>query len=153
MAGVIGAEFLGDHVRIDMSAAAQPQAEPDADGRRRGRSRVHCVNTGVPHAVVFVDDLEILDVHGLGAGCAITTRLRPERHQCNFVQSPDRSISIRTYERGVEDETLACGTGMVACALIFHVLTGAACPIEVEVQGGDTLEIGFEKTGDQASKT
>ena len=67
----------------------------------------------------------------------------------NFVKllAPDH-IAIRTYERGVEDETLACGTGMVACALIHNLLTGAESPVKVDVEGGDTLSIGFEKTGD-----
>ena len=55
-------------------------------------------------------------------------------------------------ERGVEDETLACGTGMVACALIHHLLTGATSPIKVDVEGGDTLEIGFEKNSEQEFK-
>ncbi len=57
------------------------------------------------------------------------------------------SIAIRTYERGVEDETLACGTGMVACALIAHELHGFASPVSVLVKGGDTLQVGFEKSG------
>ena len=48
----------------------------------------------------------------------------------------------------MEGETLACGTGMVACALMHHLLTGAPSPIHVDVKGGDTLDIGFEKTGD-----
>ena len=52
----------------------------------------------------------------------------------------------------MEDETHACGTGMVASALVHHLLTGAASPIKVDVEGGDTLEIGFEKTGDQTFK-
>jgi len=56
-------------------------------------------------------------------------------------------IAVRTYERGVEDETLACGTGMVACALLHHLLTGAPSPVKVDVEGGDTLEIGFEAAG------
>ena len=55
-------------------------------------------------------------------------------------------------ERGVEGETLACGTGMVACALIHHELTGIGSPVSVLVKGGDTLEIGFEKDGDEAFK-
>ena len=52
----------------------------------------------------------------------------------------------------MEDETLACGTGMVASALVHHLLTGAPSPIKVDVEGGDTLEIGFEKTADQTFK-
>jgi diaminopimelate epimerase len=52
----------------------------------------------------------------------------------------------------VEDETLACGTGMVACSLVHHILTGAPSPVRVTVAGGDTLEIGFEKTGERSFK-
>jgi diaminopimelate epimerase len=72
----------------------------------------------------------------------------PKGTNANFAQvlAPGH-IAIRTYERGVEDETLACGTGMVACALIHHELTGAPSPIRVRVAGGDTLEIGFTGTG------
>jgi diaminopimelate epimerase len=54
------------------------------------------------------------------------------------------SLAIRTYERGVEDETLACGTGVVAAALIHHHLTGTPSPINVTVRGGDTMEVTFE---------
>jgi diaminopimelate epimerase len=54
------------------------------------------------------------------------------------------SLAIRTYERGVEDETLACGTGVVASALIHHLLSKTPSPISVKVRGGDTLEVGFE---------
>jgi diaminopimelate epimerase len=72
----------------------------------------------------------------------------PKGTNANFVKilGPG-SIAIRTYERGVEDETLACGTGMVACALIYHELHQHGAPISVLVKGGDTLRIGFEKTG------
>ena len=61
---------------------------------------------------------------------------------------PD-SIAIRTYERGVEDETLACGTGMVANAIVHNQLTGAEPPIRVRVAGGDELLVDFERDGDQ----
>ena len=61
----------------------------------------------------------------------------------------DRQIAIRTYERGVEDETLACGTGVVASALIFAALKNMSGPIGVLVRGGNELQVGFEKAGDQ----
>ena len=57
-------------------------------------------------------------------------------------------LSIRTYERGVENETLACGTGMAACAIIHHQLEGAASPIRITVAGGETLAHGFDSLGD-----
>ena len=108
---------------------------------------VHSVNTGVPHAVVFVEDLENVPVREWGAALRYHEAFQPKGTNANFakVLAAD-SIAIRTYERGVEDETLACGTGMVACALIHHELTGAASPISVLVKGGDTLRIGFTES-------
>jgi len=146
LAGMISAEFEGDQVRINMSAP---------HGLNLGQSLevageqlvVHSVNTGVPHAVVFVDDLDAVDVRKLGAGLRYHEAFAPKGTNANFVKVLGQSsISIRTYERGVEDETLACGTGMVACGLIHHELNGAASPVSVKVKGGDTLRIGFEES-------
>jgi diaminopimelate epimerase len=103
----------------------------------------------VPHAVSFVDDLENFDVVKNGAAIRYHERFSPKGTNANFakVLAPDH-IAIRTYERGVEGETLACGTGMCAAALIHNLLTDAPSPIKVDVAGGDTLEIGFERTGE-----
>jgi diaminopimelate epimerase len=147
LAGVIGAEFDGAQVRINMS-------EPHSLKLNQSLNvvdttlQVHSVNTGVPHAVVFVDDLEKVDVLGLGAGLRYHEAFAPKGSNANFVKVlGPASIAIRTYERGVEGETLACGTGMVACALIYHELHHVSGPISVLVKGGDTLRIGFEKHG------
>lgn len=146
LAGIISAEFEGDQVRINMSAPHSlklAQSLPVAGETLT----VHSVNTGVPHAVVFVDDLENVPVCEWGAGLRYHEAFKPKGTNANFakVLAPG-SISIRTYERGVEGETLACGTGMVACALIHHELTGAPSPVTVLVKGGDTLRIGFTET-------
>jgi diaminopimelate epimerase len=143
---MISAEFENGQVRINMSAPFDLklyQTLPVA-----GESlTVHSLNTGVPHAVVFFDDVDSVDVRKLGAGLRYHEAFAPKGTNANFVQTlAPNSIRIRTYERGVEDETLACGTGMVACALIHHELTGAPSPIQVKVQGGDTLAVGFEET-------
>jgi diaminopimelate epimerase len=61
----------------------------------------------------------------------------------------ERQISIRTYERGVENETLACGTGVVASALIFAAIKNVGGPVGVLVRGGNELQVGFEKAGEQ----
>jgi diaminopimelate epimerase len=146
-AGVISAKFFGDIVQVQMSEphAVHLREAVEAAGEK---VTVHSVNTGVPHAVVFVDDLETTDVRRLGAALRYHPHFAPKGTNANFVQQLDpQTISIRTYERGVEDETLACGTGMVACALIYHELTTAAAPIQVRVRGGDTLEIGFRHEG------
>jgi diaminopimelate epimerase len=143
LAGMISAEFEGEQVRINMSAPHSLQLSQELEVAGQMLT-VHSVNTGVPHAVVFVEDLEGVDVCKLGAGLRYHEAFKPKGTNANFVQvlAPG-SISIRTYERGVEGETLACGTGMVACGLIQHELQGTPSPVAVKVKGGDTLSIGF----------
>ena len=107
---------------------------------------VHSVNTGVPHAVVMVDDIEEVAVARLGSAIRFHQHFAPKGTNANFIKAIDaRTIAIRTYERGVEAETLACGTGVVASAIVFHELTGAQSPVGVRVRGGDLLEVAFEK--------
>jgi diaminopimelate epimerase len=147
MAGVITAKFIGDLVQIQMSEPHSLRLNEALDVAGEKKT-VHSVNTGVPHAVIFVDDLETVDVLKLGAGLRYHPHFGPKGTNANFArQAGPQAIAIRTYERGVEGETLACGTGMVACALIFHELTGAASPVQVQVRGGDTLQIAFEQDG------
>lgn len=148
IAGILAAEIVDDDIRIAMSEPKDLQLEtgveiPGLDATLR------FVNTGVPHVVAFVDDLAAVDVVKHGAAIRYHEAFAPAGTNANFatVLSPGH-IVIRTYERGVEDETLACGTGMVACALMHHLLTGAPSPVKVDVKGGDTLEIGFEKIGE-----
>ena len=147
-AGVITAKFFGEIVQIQMSEPHSLRRN-DALDVAGEKLTVHSLNTGVPHAVVFVENLADTDIRKLGAALRYHPHFAPKGTNANFVQKVGpQAISIRTYERGVEDETLACGTGMVACALIFHELDGAASPVQVKVRGGDTLEIAFEKDGD-----
>ncbi len=148
IAGTLTAEIIGDNVRIEMSDPIDlemntPCTIPELD------SAIHSINTGVPHAVAFVDDLKNLDVVRHGAAIRYHQHFSPNGTNANFAQvlSPNH-IALRTYERGVEGETLACGTGMCAAALIHHLLTDAPSPILVDVAGGDTLEIGFKKNAD-----
>lgn len=151
IAGILAAEMIGENVRLAMSDPLDLVMERSTrvDGLD---AAIHSVNTGVPHAVAFMDRPDALEELGvLTHGRAIRQHedFAPAGTNANFaaVIEPGH-IAIRTYERGVEDETLACGTGMVACALVHHLLTDAQSPIQVDVAGGDTLEIGFEKTED-----
>ncbi len=148
IAGTLTAEMIDSNVRIAMSDPFDLDLYADCKIDSLGAD-VHVLNTGVPHAVAFVDDLENLDVLKNGAAVRYHERFAPNGTNANFAKilAPDH-IAIRTYERGVEGETLACGTGMCAAALIHNLLTDAPSPIKVDVAGGDTLEIGFERTGE-----
>jgi diaminopimelate epimerase len=152
IAGTLAAEMVDDNVRIAMSVPKDLKLETSAKIPGLDAT-IHFINTGVPHAVAFVpggDFFEELDVYNHGQAIRQHAAFAPAGTNANFatVIAPGH-IEIRTYERGVEDETLACGTGMVASALIHHLLTGAPSPIKVVVAGGDTLEIGFTKQGEQ----
>lgn len=150
IAGMLTAEMIGEDVRIAMSDPFDLDLNTNCEIESLGAA-IHFINTGVPHAVAFVDDLENLDVVKHGATIRYHERFSPKGTNANFakVLAPDH-IAIRTYERGVEDETLACGTGMCAAALIHSLLTDAPSPVKVDVAGGDTLEIGFERTGESS---
>lgn len=149
IAGTLAAEIVDEDIRIAMSDPVDLELDSGAsvDGFD---ATLHSLNTGVPHVVAFVQDLPSTEVHRHGAAIRHHERFSPNGTNVNFatVLEPGH-IAIRTYERGVEDETLACGTGMVACALMHHLLHGAASPIKVDVAGGDTLEIGFEREGER----
>jgi diaminopimelate epimerase len=148
LAGVVTAQVINNLVRLEMS-----QPKDLAPGTQLVAAatplEVHFINTGVPHAVIFVDDLAGTDVLKLGAAIRYHDHFAPRGTNANFVhvESPGH-LAIRTYERGVEGETLACGTGVCAAALMHAALHGAEAPVHVRVRGGDTLEVGFEKTPD-----
>lgn len=146
-AGTVTAAFDGSLVRLGMSQPfdfADPVALP-VNGRDL---QVSFINTGVPHAVIAVGSTDEIDVRADGAALRYHAHFAPKGTNANFfeVLAPDH-IRIRTYERGVEDETLACGTGVVACALIHSVLSSAASPVRVDVRGGDTLRVAFTTQG------
>ncbi|MGB1259784.1 MAG: diaminopimelate epimerase [Akkermansiaceae bacterium] len=150
IAGTLSADIIGDNVCIAMSDPfdLELNAPVTIDSLT---APVHIINTGVPHVVVFVDDLASLDVVKLGAALRYHDYFSPAGTNVNFAEiKSDQHIAIRTYERGVEGETLACGTGMTACALILHLLKGTNSPVQVDVAGGDTLEIGFETSNNQS---
>jgi diaminopimelate epimerase len=148
-AGVIGADLQGELVCLQMSEPKDlrlgikiPLEDRILDG--------HFVNSGVPHVVIPVEDLENVDVRGVGSAVRHHKFFAPKGANANFLKRRgDRQISIRTYERGVENETLACGTGVVASALVFAATERVEGPIGVLVRGGNELKVGFNKVGDE----
>lgn len=145
IAGVIQADFIGDHVRIELSRPFDYRRDLELSILGKD-TRVHSINTGVPHAVLFVPEIASVPIREIGAAVRNHEQFAPAGTNVNFVEVKSaRKIAIRTYERGVEDETLACGTGMVACAIHHSESSGESAPIEVEVAGGDVLTIDFER--------
>lgn len=107
--------------------------------------RVTFVNTGVPHTVHFVKDIETVDVRNLGGHIRYHGEFAPAGTNADFVQVVGRNrIKVRTYERGVEDETLACGTGSVASAVIAAEAEKMSSPVTVETRSGEKLRIHFD---------
>jgi diaminopimelate epimerase len=149
---VIAAELQGELVRLQMSDPKDMRLSITIPLPDR-KVAAHFVNSGVPHVVVPVDDLEGADVRGLGSAIRRHELFAPKGANVNFLKERGRrGIAIRTYERGVEDETLACGTGVVASALIFSAVKKVDGPIRILVRGGSELEVDFEKEGDQFKK-
>jgi len=152
LAGIIEAQVSDDDtVRLRMTAPTDFRTRLPVvlDGRERFLS---FVNTGVPHAVLFVDEGEEVPVREWGRIVRFHPLFQPAGTNVNFVRKTgENTIQVRTYERGVEDETMACGTGAVASAL-FAAMTGvAASPVHVVTSGGERLTILFDlRDGGQA---
>jgi len=146
-AGLITGEYVGDEVRINLTAPTETKLHQRADFGW-GEIEYHFMNTGVPHAVVYVPDAEQAEV--LAHGRAIRrSAIFPRGTNVNFVQVTESgTLIVRTYERGVEDETLACGTGVVASALVTHRVNRLALPLCVKVRGGDVLTVEAREEGD-----
>lgn len=147
-AGLVEAEFVGNNVRIQLTSPSIPLLNENIR-LTQGVAIVHFIDTGVPHVVVFVDDAERFPVEQVGRELRYHQNFQPQGTNANFAQVLRPGLlRLRTYERGVEGETLACGTGVTAASLIAHAVHGFPSPIKVITQGGDTLVVNFKKEGD-----
>ncbi|HBG21624.1 MAG TPA: diaminopimelate epimerase [Desulfobulbaceae bacterium] len=145
LAGIIEAE-IGDEeetVRVKMTRPRDFRLDLSLSLGDEERP-VAYVDTGVPHAVIFVGD-EDVPVKTWGRKVRFHELFAPRGTNANFVTLlPDGRLKVRTYERGVEAETMACGTGVVASALIAAIQKGKESPVEVVTTGGGVLTILFE---------
>lgn len=146
-AGVIAAEIVGDGVKIKLTSPTDLQMERSLDLGTLSK-RVYSVNTGVPHVVCFVDDLASVPVAEWGRVIRYHEEYQPAGTNVNFVRVMNGGLAVRTYERGVEGETMACGTGAVASALIATKIGLAQSPVRVTTSGGDELLIHLQGQGD-----
>jgi len=143
-AGIITARFQGRRVTVNLTPPAGLRLNERVP-LSLGSPTIHFLDTGVPHAVLFVPDADKAMVRELGPEIRRHPHFGPRGANVNFVQvlGPNR-IRVRTFERGVEGETLACGTGVTASALISSRIHGFGSPVKVRVQGGDLLEVSFK---------
>lgn len=106
------------------------------------QTTVHFANTGVPHAVVISENVKALDIKKLGAAVRYHDHFAPAGTNANFIQVLSRDhILLRTYERGVENETYACGTGAAASVAVAHALDLCDSKARVTTSGGEELQI------------
>jgi diaminopimelate epimerase len=151
-AGIIAIQCEGDMAKIQLTSPKELKLNQSM-ALNGGQTTIHSVDTGVPHAVVFVDDAALTKVHATGSEIRFHAHFAPRGTNVNFVQLlGDNRIRVRTYERGVEGETLACGTGVTASALISAEVHHLKSPVEVQVEGGKVLKVAFNKNGDQHSE-
>lgn len=146
MAGCIRASVQGDLVKINMTDPESLVTEEHLH-LSQGTLTYGRVNTGVPHVVLEVEDIENADVVPLGREIRLHERFAPAGTNVNFIAPLAGPLwAIRTYERGVEDETLACGTGVVAAALILAAQKGLPSPITLQSRSGSNLRVHFAQT-------
>jgi diaminopimelate epimerase len=151
-AGLIRATLQGHFITLAMTPPVdeRPATEMDlAVGRMTG----WYIDTGVPHVVVFLDSvaaLEAFDVTTVGRDIRRHSAFERGANANFAARLADGSFRMRTYERGVEMETLACGTGAVAVGLMAHRRFGSASPVVIHPTGGGKLEIGFRAATDGA---
>jgi diaminopimelate epimerase len=143
-AGIVEIQVRGSQVKAHLMDPKdfKPHVDLSVDGHKE---KVHFINTGVPHAVIFDSALEKIPVNQRGHEIRAHAYFAPRGTNVNFVKVNNRhSIEVRTYERGVESETLACGTGSTASALVSASLRGLRSPVNVQTTGGEILKVYFK---------
>jgi diaminopimelate epimerase len=136
------AVVTGNKVRLRMQKPWDLKLNPNAL-EEEGMEEGGYVNTGVPHYVLFVPEVDQVDVAGMGVKYRHHAAFQPAGTNVNFVAVDGAShFHLRTYERGVEEETLACGTGTVASAVFAHIRKHMPFPIQVTTRGGELTVYG-----------
>lgn len=141
IAGVIKAEVHGQKVKLQLTRPADLKLDYPV-GLDDKELFVSSVNTGVPHAVLLVTDIDYVPVEELGRMIRNHKLFGEKGTNVNFVEVLDpKNVRIRTFERGVEGETYACGTGAVASGVILTEKSMVKSPVNIHTRGGETLKI------------
>ncbi len=147
MQNLLTATQTGDAICIEMGSPRNIQWNIPLRFENQFLS-IHYIHTGVPHAVLFVENIEEINLKKLGSYLRNYSLWMPTGTNVTMAQQTEQGkIKIRTYERGIEGETLACGTGATAAALAAARLYRWPSPVLVETRSGETLSIGFTIEG------
>ncbi len=150
-AGILIAQIIDDRVKIKMPDPAELRLDYQLEVEA-GPLVISSINTGVPHVVILTDDVEGVDVVERGREIRFHQTFAPDGTNVNFISlKQDNTIIMRTYERGVEDETLACGTGAIAGALVTASKFKTESPSRICTRSGEFLTIYFKMTDDSYS--
>jgi diaminopimelate epimerase len=148
-AGIIRAHVKGNNIKIKLTEPKNIKLDLPINVNNRNL-KVNFIDTGVPHTVIFSSGLEKIDVFNLGQLIRYHKKFAPRGTNVDFIEAlGSNSVAIRTYERGVENETLACGTGSVASALIFALKSKAKDRVYVGTKSGETLSVYFKRIGNK----
>jgi diaminopimelate epimerase len=146
IAGIISAEVGDETTKVKLTPPIDFRQNVEVN-LESGSRIVDCLNTGVPHAVLFSDDVDAEDLQSIGSGMRYHDVFAPSGTNVNFVEVTGKnSLKIRTYERGVEGETLACGTGATASAILAVTRGKVVAPVNVTIKSGDVLKIYFDSS-------
>ncbi len=141
IAGVIKAEISGTRVKLQLTTPFDLKLDYPV-GLEDKEIFLSSVNTGVPHAVLLVDDVDYMPVEELGRLVRHHKAFGEKGTNVDFVEIVDReNLTLRTYERGVEGETYACGTGAVAVAVILRHKALVETPVNIVTKGGEALKV------------
>jgi diaminopimelate epimerase len=145
--GIYQSEVIKSNVRVRLGNPTQVRLNFPLQ-LNDGVHNVSFANTGVPHVVFLVEKLEEIDVTYVGTQIRYHKDFEPAGTNANFVQvRSNQEIDVRTYERGVEDETFACGTGSVAGVVILAVNGKVSSPVKVNTLSGFPLTVYFNLAG------
>ena len=143
--GLIKADILGKEIKLHLYEPKDAKLDFTLRVDKREFSASY-LKMGVPHTVIFVNDIEKTDVVELGRMVRYHKEFAPDGTNVDFVQKKDdNSIFVRTYERGVEDETLACGTGATASAIISGLRGMVTPPVHCITHGGYVLTVSYTR--------
>lgn len=141
---ILHARYVDKDIEIEMGEPKDIKENIKVSAKGKDWN-IYFINTGVPHSIIFVENINAVDVTGVGREIRFSEIFQPKGTNVDFVEIYDEDyIKIRTYERGVEDETLACGTGITAAGIIANKVKGIKKPVWVLARSNQILRVDFD---------